>query len=93
MSVPKIYREFFYQVNQVESRVKLWPEDDYFNDMSSPEVPLVSRDENLTFGEFMTQIYGIARKYRCSIFSSSEDSCAISISAQEAYGLAMHMFY
>lgn len=61
-------------------------------DMFSPEVPLVTRNEQLTFGEFMSEISEISSRYRCSIFSPSERSCSISINGQEAYSLIMYMF-
>jgi len=89
------HREFFHVANRLvplmNASRKRRGHDHTLVDVFAPEVPNLTRDESLTFGELMDALNSIARKYRCSIKPPSEESSAITIRGEEAYSISIYM--
>lgn len=96
MPVPHIYKEFFHQVNQVESRVKLWAEDDYFKSRPLESMfhfrdPLIKEETSISFGEFISKADDIAHRYGLSVRPPQDSTKDVSISGIALYGMAINI--
>lgn len=94
MSVPHIYREFFHQVNQVESYVRLWAEDDDFNSrplesMFQVRPPQIKAETSISFGEFIAKANELAQRHGLSLRPPQDSTKDVAISGKALYAMAI----
>lgn len=96
MSVPQIYKEFFHQVRQVETNIRVWKESDRFQ--GSPleavfhfDAPAIKGEKELSFGEFISAANELAQRYGVEIRPPEDSIKDVPIGGKALYAMAMHI--